>query len=308
MSKRWIRVAGWIVTAVIVGLAIRALSRQWQDLMAQPVVWRVRPVFLLGALGLVLVNYVILVQAWRVVLRGWRQSLPFLASARIWIISGLGKYVPGKVWAVAGMAVLAQRAGVAAWAATASAVVLQALAVGTGAAITGLAGSERLDASAPWVRVALIGLVAASAAGLTLLLWPPVTRWVLRLVRVAAPPDRSPDAGAIAIALLSNVVAWLLYGVSLWLLAHGLFAVPGLTLRAAIGAFAASYVAGLLALFAPGGIGVRELVFLLMLNGVVGPGIAAALAVASRLLLTLTELGTAMPFLILQRGQRRVAD
>jgi uncharacterized membrane protein YbhN (UPF0104 family) len=148
----------------------------------------------------------------------------------------------------------------------------------------------------------------ASAAGLALLLWPPVTRRLLQLGRVSAPPGRTPGVRAVAAGLVANVVAWIGYGTSLWLMAHGLLDVPELSLRVAIGAFAASYVAGLLALFAPGGIGVRELVFLLMLDGVVGPGVAAALAVASRLLLTLTEIGTALPFLILQRGQRRAAD
>lgn len=308
MSNRWLRIAGWVLALVVGVFAVRTLLREWHALVTQTVTWHVRPLYLLGAMLLVLANYAILIQAWRVMLAGWQQSLPFFQSVRIWAVSGLGKYVPGKVWAVAGMAMMAQRGGVAAWAATASAVVLQALSVGTGAAVVGLAGSTRLEAEAPWARVALISLMVASAVGLALLLWPPFTRRLLQLLRVSAPPERSPGARAVAVGLVANVAAWVGYGASLWLLAHGLLDVPALSLRIAIGAFAASYVAGLLALFAPGGIGVRELVFLLMLDGVVGPGIAAALAIASRLLLTLTEIGTALPFLILQRGQRRAAD
>jgi len=66
-------------------------------------------------------------------------------------------------------------------------------------------------------------------------------------------------------------------------------------------------IAGFLALFAPGGIGVREGLFILMLQGPLGIGAATALAVASRLLLTLTELGAAVPFLLLPQGRARVA-
>jgi uncharacterized membrane protein YbhN (UPF0104 family) len=308
VNNRWLKLAGWLLALVVGAFAVRTVLHEWHVLVTQTVTWHVRPLYLLGAILLVLANYAILIQAWRIMLAGWQQSLPFFQSVRIWAVSGLGKYVPGKVWAVAGMAMMAQRSGVAAWAATASAVVLQALSVGTGAAVVGLAGSARLQAEAPWARVALISLMVASAAGLALLLWPPVTRRLLQLLRVSAPPERSPGARAVAAGLAANLVAWISYGTSLWLLAHGLLDVPTLSLRVAIGAFAASYVAGLLALFAPGGIGVRELVFLLMLDGVVGPGIAAALAIASRLLLTLTEIGTALPFLILQRGQRRAAD
>jgi uncharacterized membrane protein YbhN (UPF0104 family) len=71
--------------------------------------------------------------------------------------------------------------------------------------------------------------------------------------------------------------------------------------------FTASYLAGFLALFAPGGIGVREGLFILMLQGPLGLGAATALALASRLLLTITEFGAAAPFLLSPRGGVRVA-
>lgn len=308
MRSRWLQAGGWLIAVVAGVFAIRAVIRQWHQLVTQPVAWHVQPLYLVAAVALVLVNYLILIQAWRIMLHGWQQRLSFVASMRIWLVSSLGKYVPGKVWAVAGMAMLAQRAGVAAWAATASAVVLQALAVGTGAAMVGVASSPRLAAEAPWVRAALVALMLASAVGLACLLWPPATRRLLRLVRISTPPEASPGVRAVAAGLVGNLLAWLGYGLSLWLLAQGLFDMPGLPLRLAISAFAASYVSGLLALFAPGGIGVREFVFFLMLDGVVGPGIAAALAIASRLLLTLTEIGTALPFLAVHGGEHRAAD
>ena len=101
--------------------------------------------------------------------------------------------------------------------------------------------------------------------------------------------------------VLANLLAWCGYGAAFWLLGHGLLELPGLTLGRAITAFAASYIAGLLFLPAPGGIGVRESVVLLMLSGAVGPASASALAVASRILLTLTEFGAAAPFLLSHR-------
>ena len=74
-----------------------------------------------------------------------------------------------------------------------------------------------------------------------------------------------------------------------------------------VAVFTASYLAGFLALFAPGGLGVRESVFILMLQGPVGPAAATALALASRVLLTITEFGAAVPFLAFPRGRPRVA-
>ena len=53
-----------------------------------------------------------------------------------------------------------------------------------------------------------------------------------------------------------------------------------------------------LALFAPGGLGPRESVFYLLLAGEIGLKQAAGLAVASRLLLTGTEILPALPLLL----------
>jgi hypothetical protein len=65
--------------------------------------------------------------------------------------------------------------------------------------------------------------------------------------------------------------------------------------------FAAGYVVGLLALFAPGGVGVRELVFVALLAPSLGAGGAVAVSVGSRLLLTITEAGSALAALLLGR-------
>jgi hypothetical protein len=229
-------------------------------------------------------------------------------AARIWTVSSLGKYLPGKVWAVAGMALMAQRAGIAPWAATGSAVVLQVLAIGTGAAVAGLTGRRAIETAHPGSQLALVLLVAGSVVGVGLLLWPPVLR---RLLQLAAAPDAeprgAPPVAGIAVGIVANTVAWVGYGCALWLLARGLLPTVALPPALAVAVFTASYLAGFLALFAPGGLGVREGLFILMLQGPLGIGAATALAVASRLLLTLTEFGAAVPFLVLPQGRARVA-
>jgi glycosyltransferase 2 family protein len=204
------------------------------------------------------------------------------------------------------MAVMAQQAGVAAWAATASAVVLQALAIGTGAGLVGLTGAVALEAAHPGARAALALLVAASALGVGLVMWPPFMRRLLALAKLT-PEAAAPRPGGVLIGIVANIVAWTGYGVALWLLARGLLPDARLDLATAIAVFTASYLAGFLALLAPGGLGVREGVFIVMLQPSLGLGAATVLALASRVLLTLTELGAAAPFLLLSRRTPRVA-
>ena len=306
MLDRRLRALQWLLGLAIVGLALRSLVRNWDELRAQPLDWNIEPGWLVLSAVVVWLMYALLIAAWRTMLSTWGRGLDFWSAARIWLVSSLGKYLPGKVWAVAGMAVMAQRAGVGAGPATGSAIILQVLAIGTGAAVAALTGWSSLRAAYPGVEIGLAALLAVSVGAVGVLLWPASVR---RIVRIAAPdaPEVAPPGWAILFGIAANTVAWLGYGLALWLLARGLLPGTGLSPLRAIAVFTASYLAGFLALFAPGGIGVREGVFILMLQGPIGIGAATALAIASRLLLTVTELGAAVPFLLFPRGRPSVA-
>ncbi|MBA2459758.1 MAG: flippase-like domain-containing protein [Gemmatimonadales bacterium] len=303
----WIRAGQWAIGLAILAFAVRALARNWDELRAQPLEWRIEPAWLLLSALTVWAMYALLIAGWRSMLGAWGQRLDRWTAARIWTVSSLGKYLPGKIWAIAGMALMAREAGVAPWAATGSAVVLQMLAVGTGAAVVGLTGARALEEARPGSGVALGFLVAAAAAGVGLLLWPPALRWLLRRLAPEAGERAAPAAGPVAFGIVVNLAAWTGYGAALWLLARGLLPGAELGLVPAIAVFTASYLAGFLALIAPGGLGVREGVFILMLQGPLGIGAATALALASRVLLTITEFGAAVPFLAFPREKPRVA-
>ncbi len=305
--RAW-RVAQWVVGAGVIALAVRALARNWADLRSQPLALEPRPLYLLASILITWAMYVVLIAAWRALLESWGQRLDLRTAARIWTVSNLGKYLPGKVWALAGMTLLSQRAGVAPWAAAASAVVLQAVGIGTGAAIVGLAGAVALEAAQPGTRVALLVLVLVSAVAVGFVLWPPVARRLLALAGVDAASARPPAASAVVLGIVSGVVAWLGYGVALVCLTRGLLPGVRLDLVTATGAFTASYLAGLLALVAPGGIGVREGVMILLLQAPLGLAAATGLALASRVLLTIAELGAAAPFLLSSDRSARVPE
>jgi len=82
-------------------------------------------------------------------------------------------------------------------------------------------------------------------------------------------------------------IGWVLQGGAFWILARAL----GLELTILEGApaYPAAYVLGYVAVFAPAGLGVREVTLVLFLEPVLGAG-AAALAVVARLWTTLLEL------------------
>ncbi len=297
LDSRWWRWIQAVAGVAIIGFVVRHLVRNWESIRAEPVALRLSFPLILASLVLVLLTYGLLVESWRRMLAGWGPTLQYFEAARIWVISSMGKYLPGKVWAIAGMAVLAERRGVPPGTATASAILLQVVSIGTGALLVGGSGVGVLESHRPGSRLALILLLAASLAALIVVMSPPLAR--VLLLRLRHPPDQrvSPKPGAVAFGIAANLAAWIGYGVALWLLARGVLPGADLPLPDAIGSFAGSYIAGLLFLLAPGGLGVRESVFVWMVQGRIGTANALVLAGISRIGMTVADLLAAAPFL-----------
>lgn len=273
----------------------RAIARNWTEFRSLHVTVTLAPAWIAGAALLVILTYVMQIESWRRILAGWGQRLPFGPAARTWSLANLGRYVPGKVWSVAGLVVLAQRAGVQPGPAAASAFVIQAVTLGSGVAVVAAVTPH----AAPPLRLALAGL--AAVATIVVLVWRPTARWLGRLVSAASPLEPLAPAAVLAAAVLT-VLSWGTYGAALCMLARGLLPDAPLPLATAIGAFTLGYILGLLALFAPGGVGVRELVLIGMLAPALGSGGAVALSVASRVMLTLMEAAAALVTLPLRHS------
>jgi SAM-dependent methyltransferase len=282
IARRWLWAVQGLVTLAVVAFVGRSIARNWSEFRSLHVTLAIAPGWIAGSVVLVFVTYAMQIESWRRILAGWGQRLAFGPAARTWSVANLGRYVPGKVWSVAGLVVLAQRAGVEPGPAAASAFVIQAVSLGSGVAVVAAVTPH----SAPPLRLALAGL--AAVATILVLVWRPTALWLGRVVNAVAPLEPLAPSAVFAGAILT-VLSWGTYGAALWMLAQGLIPDAPLPLTTAIGAFTLGYILGLLALFAPGGVGVRELVLVGLLAPFLGSGGAVALSVASRVLLTLTE-------------------
>lgn len=307
MRKPWVRVLQAVAAVVIIALAARSVMRDWDDVRAGSMVWRLDAGLIVASLLVTWAMYILLIHAWRAVLQTWGERLAWGTAVRIWFVSSLGKYIPGKLWALAAMAVMAERAGVSGAAATASSIVMQMVSITTGVAVAlALLGAEVVAGSTSFGMTGVAVLTALTLAGTAVVASPQVMGW---LGRVIGRPGNVRHVGPLALAhaTIPSLVAWLGYGTALFLLVRGTLPEVTLTWATATGAFAASYIAGYLAVIAPGGLGVREGALILILGPVVGQGNAVAIAFASRVTLTINELGAALPLLVLGRTSRDIA-
>ncbi len=301
MQRKIWRALQVVIGLVVVGLAVRSVAMNWQSLRTQHIEWRFAPTWIAASVLVVFGTYAVLIEAWRRVVVSMGERLPFFAAVRIWFLASFGKYVPGKVWALAGAAVLAQRAGVDPSAAVAGALVLQVLSLTSGAAVVAMTAPEVFQSVGQGSGPLLALIILLSVLGGVGLTWQPALDWISSLLPSSWPRLRAISPVVLGAGFVANVLAWCSYGLALLLLTRGLLPVVDLSLPQAIGVFTCSYIVGFLALFAPGGLGPRESVFLLMLSGQIGLKPAAALAVASRLLLTATELLPAVSLLLTRR-------
>jgi len=271
------------LAALVVGVMVwRAIARNWDEFRSLHVTLALKPGWIALSVLFVFLTYAIQIESWRRILAGWAQPLAYARAARIWLLVNLGRYVPGKIWSVAGLIVLAQRAGVEAWAAGASAFAIQAVGLGSAVAVVVAAAPS---AASP-LRLGAAALAAAATIGF--LAWDRGARRLAGALGLS-PEFRPLPLAAVAESAGLTLASWVTYGVAFWLLARGLGLPGALPLTTATGVFALGYIVGLLALFAPGGIGVRELVFVGLLAPSLGSGGALALSVGSRVLLTLCE-------------------
>ncbi|MGH9113638.1 MAG: lysylphosphatidylglycerol synthase transmembrane domain-containing protein [Acidimicrobiales bacterium] len=224
----------------------------------------------------------------------WRDALGLLghrpSRRRViaWYYSGeIGKYVPGGVWPVVGRGELARRGGVPASRAYPSvalslaALYLAGLGLATVLVPLDLANQSESPAALALLALVPLGLAALHPAVLTRAR-DLVVRLTGRGVDVPLPSWRA-TVGLVA----RYVPAWLAIWAATWLVARALAPDPSV-LRIGI-ATTLSWAAGFVAVPVPAGAGIREAVFVAS-AGMPG-GVAATVAVASRLVFLLVDVG-----------------
>ena len=302
MSRRlaW-RLAQWVAVGVVLYFVGSRLVAQWAGIVALPGKLHVAWMLIAFSCVVVLVSYAVLIWTWQRTVRAWGQSLGFADATRIWFVSNLGRYVPGKVWQIGAMGVLAQRVGVSPVAAVGSSLVIAIVNVVTGVAVAVVCGVGTWEAPA-W----MVPLTAALAAAVVATPWllPVAARWIGRILRRSVVSPNLPHS-AVWIAAGGCTTAWLIYGAAFRLL-HVALLGPTSDLLRSTAAFTGSYIIGFLVLFAPGGLGVREYMLqdLLSRLGIASGADAWLVVLASRAWLTVLEIVPGLFFLV--RGRRTV--
>lgn len=260
---------------IFVGMAV---ARHRDDIEAGVAV--VSPVWAAGALAASVAGMTLVALVWHRSLKMFGIDVTRSAAVTLYYRGEIGKYVPGGVWPIVGRAELTKRTGASAGPAYNSVLVALAALYLAAAGVSLLTfASNAVSSLSVWL---LLG-VATVALALHPRAWEKLGV-VLQHVsgRRLLLPSRLEVAGLV----LRSVPAWILIGTSTWIIARAMS--PDIGYVRVVSATAFSWLVGFLAVPAPGGLGVREAVFVAAM-GNTPTGVAAATALLGRLAFMLTD-------------------
>jgi len=270
---------GYLAWRIFLGRgALRSLTLQWNMLS------------MAGALLAGLLAYQCLFLGWLMLLRRAQCFEPGKLGlyVRIWWVSYLYRYVPGKLLLVVERARMGSAAGIPGTTGAALAIIETLLALLAGGAVSLMSVSWYAGSN----DNLLLGVVLLSAGILVLL--PSGFRLLCRLplIRAKYPELQSISLRTrdILVVVVPYVLYYLLLGTSFFLVSRNLQLFSWSILPGLCGIYALSHVVSLLAVIAPGGLGVREGAFAIQLARSVPQGVADDLAIGTRVWFTLIEI------------------
>jgi uncharacterized membrane protein YbhN (UPF0104 family) len=295
---RWLQPAFLILSVIAIGWLLAA---QWPALRTYP--WRLHWGWLLATCLLNLASWGLEIAIWRQLLSSLGGKLPFMAAARIWFLSAILRYLPGSVWQPISITLYSRRHGVSPEATITSLVLFQVVML--------LAIAPILVAYFVWIDTKSLAaqLVAHLPPVLLWLVLAPVALFLLRpqwlvqllnwgLARLKRPPLALRLTSLSLLGLLvAALVDWILWG---GVFAAFVFAFAGDGIGSTAGNLSpapllvASYsianLVGFLSVVTPGGFGVREGAFYLLLTPQIAGSVVTVLALGIRVWNVLGEL------------------
>jgi glycosyltransferase 2 family protein len=243
---------------------------------------------------------------WRFILHSLGQRLNWRVSFHSHLSANLAKYIPGYAWQLVGKAYLTNQAGVSGRVVS-TAMFLELselLLLGAGLSLA-LVPKELVQPFLEQLKFNISIQVIHYLGVLVIFLTPLITALIL---------VKTKKFTGVELALLpfiaSNLIiflGWLFFGLSFWFIGLAFFPLPASSVFDFIFTLAASVLIGLVIIFIPVGIGIRESLMVYFLTSLGIPSASAVLMAAlSRLIIIICELFAYFCVQIIRPGSRKV--
>lgn len=261
-------VLGIVVLILVVGFFIAKAKTTTEDLI---VYWQ--PLSFLNitvSLLLVGATFILMAGLWWMLIRLLGGQVKVGEALQAYFLSSLPRYIPGSVWGYVGRTYLIEQRGVRRAVAVFSTLIEIALLVGSSLGVGGVFLLKFPNAA---LVALLIGLVMIIGLTFVTLIFNPDRGFQLQFLGIST------------LIIIAYFVFWVIYGLSIVILIESF--VSRITVVDALNVtsgFAIAWLAGFLAIFVPGGLGIREAGIVLILEPMTNSVMAIFLAILSRLI------------------------
>jgi uncharacterized membrane protein YbhN (UPF0104 family) len=306
MKKALIFTLKLVLTGVVVYYVARQIWGNWDQVKLFD--WQFDILYLVLSLVCAMVSLVVFSAAWVRVISAFGHDLSQPAGFRILNLSNLGRYIPGKVWQVFGMLYWAKQKGIPEEQATASFVIYQLFTIPSSLLVWVIAALFEPELLIDKFKI--MGPGSAYAAGFlgllgcaVLVFYPqPFVNFANFILRKLGRPTATftLDKSVALQAFVAYFLGWIVFGLAFWLFLLSVLGDSAPSLVLSVGLYNIAYQIGYLAIFAPSGLGPRELIMGVLLQPLVGP-IAPALAVVARLWSIVIDVSAALAALSIRK-------
>ena len=253
--RQVLRIVAGILTLLIIVVLIQSIRR---DGPAAVAAWRsahVRWTWIALSVVFGAIGSGFYVVGWRRLLNDAGIRVPLWQLIRFFLVSNLGRYLPaGKAWQMGIIGVMAAEHEFPAAAITASSLFQGIVGVGVGAIVLFAAGGTTVGLPTPWLALPLLGVAV-------LLLCPAIIKaadGLRRLIMQHWPDVISVTPWTMWMLIWTSVANWIMWGGAFYALGAGLLSSPVVSVSSYVAAWSGSFLAGLIAIVSPAGLGARE--------------------------------------------------
>ncbi|NWF93582.1 MAG: flippase-like domain-containing protein [Syntrophaceae bacterium] len=284
----------WIQWAIVISLFFflgKVIWENWGQVKEAP--FTLKPFPLILSIFIFGLSHFVQIWAWYLITVKLGIAISIRETLETWFYSQLGKYLPGKVWLLLGRFYFYRSKGkskemisVALYLETATMVMAAGILFLVSLLYFPEMKLDSLRGQFWWVSLPLL-LIFIS-------LHPKVLQKVLNgfLVLFKKEPLSLPISYADAFRIiLICVLSWVIGGAGFYLFVDSVFPVSYDQALFLTGSLAFSSILGLIAFFAPGGLGVREGALVYLLSFVMPTSVAVIVSVLTRLWTTVIEIG-----------------
>ncbi len=298
MKKRIKIVLQILIIFLILFFFTKYILKNWH--LIENFKWKFSFSFFIISIILLFLSFTFLIFLWKYITNSSGITLTYKHSFIIWFLSLFGRYLPGKIWQLAGMVWFLNKKGIEIKKSATVTLINYFINI-IASAVVGSFVFIKFYPKRAWIIYITVLII------LTILLFPSLIEKFLNSILYILkkqPIKITLNFKNMIFLLTGHILSWIFLGIGLYIFLSSFIEIEIKELGYIISSFSASYFVGVVVFFLPAGIGAREGMLVLFLSKIMPAEIAVPISFLQRLWMTVPEIiGGTIALILLKRSK-----